>query len=128
VALEVTADVVEGDERGERPLEGGFDLASVLAELGRHVVHPDGVEHLRLGPSSDPDPARIASVRRLLLRPSLPLPSPFAEHPVLVDLEAAIDPEAAHADVVGLGAREVVERRAPGLGRDDPQVDVESVP
>src|SRR5690606_23538232 len=106
-----------------------------LAELGRDVIHPDRVEHLLLGPSSDPDPADLAwvgrrggsavggparaAVRRLLRRPALAFPFAFAEHPVLVDLEAAVDPHAAHADVVGLGAGEVVERGAPRLWPDD---------
>ncbi len=48
VRVEVAPDVVQLDERGEPVLKGGFDLAAVLAQLGRDPVHAQRGEDLLL--------------------------------------------------------------------------------
>jgi hypothetical protein len=107
VAVQVTVDVVELDERRQALLSCGLDLAAILTQLRRDHGQPDCVEHVLFPATAD-----------AFLAP---------EDAVLVELEAARHGHPAHGDVVGLRAREVVESRAVARGRHDPQVHLQAV-
>ena len=94
---------------GSFAFAGGLQLAAALAQLRLDV----GVAE----PLVDP----------LLARAELGLAALGVGDAVLGDREAARDRFLAQAHVVGLGAGEVLEQVAEGLGGDDPQVDRDPV-
>ena len=109
VGVEVAADVADRDEVGELALAGGLQLAAALAQLRLDV----GVAE----PLVDP----------LLAVAELGLAALRVGDAVLGDREAARHRVLAQAHVVGLGAGEVLEQVAEGLGGDDAQVDRDPV-
>ena len=104
VGVQVPADVLRGDEVRQTAAERRLDLARVLAQLGRDPRQADRLVDLRLRGAADP------------------LSRPLAEHPVLRDLEPLLLRDLPEAHVVVLGAGEVLERGAVGLGRDHSKI------
>ena len=107
VDVEVAADIARLDQPGKLPSERGLDLARVLPKLGRDPREPDRRVHLFL---------RLAGHA---------LATGIAEDAVLGDLEPLPHGHLADADIVLLGAGEVDERGAEGLGLDHAQVDLD---
>lgn len=89
VDVEVALDVAVIEDGREAVGEGELDLAAVLAHLGRNPGQAEGGVDLLLGGARD-----------------LPL---ALEDAVLGDLEAFVLGHGAELDVVGLGAREILE-------------------
>jgi len=89
VDVEVALDVAVVEDGREAAGEGELDLAAVLAHLGRDPGQAEGGVDLFLGGARD-----------------LPL---APEDAVLGDLEAFVLGHGAELDVVGLGAREILE-------------------
>src|SRR6266511_2970833 len=83
VAVEVAADVVDGDQARQRPRGGRLHLAAVLAQRRRHPVEAKAPVDRLLGLGGE----------RLALA---------GLQAVLGELEAGLDRPLAHADVVGL--------------------------
>ncbi len=104
VGVKVALDPRQGDELGERALGGGLDLALVLAQLGRDPRQAELVVDLLLGAAGDP---------------LVPL-----EETIFVELPTAFHGPFTQADIVGLGAGEVVERGAIARPRHHPQIDL----
>lgn len=102
VGVQIAADVLVRQEVGKFAAQPGRDLAAVLAQRRRYPGQPErGVYGLlRLGGDA--------------------LAALGVEEPVLGELEALAHRELPGADVVGLGAGEVLQPRAPGGGRQDP--------
>ena len=107
VVVQVAAQVAAFDEHGQAALARGIDLATVLAQLRRDPRQPHRGVDVRFGLTRHPRAGR------------------FVEDAVLADLQSAARRHLAQPHVVRLGAREVLQRRAERLGRDDTQVDRE---
>ena len=106
VHVQVALEVGERHQLGQRVLARRLELAAALAQLGR-----------------DPRQAEPL-VDRLLARAAQRLARFVVEDPVLGDVQAAADRALAQRDVVGLGAREVLEHVAELVGLDDLEVDL----
>ena len=104
VGMEVTLDVLLLHERRELPAKGRLDLAAVLAERRRDPGQAEPLVDLLLGPGHD----QLTGLR--------------VEQTVLGELQALSHRDLAGADVVGLRASEVLQRRPPDIRGDDPQV------
>ena len=100
--MDEAADVLFGDEVREAVLERGLDFAHVFAQLRLYPVHAEMPEELRL----------VLGRHDLLA----------FEEAVLAQFPAAVLGELAHADVVLLGAGEVVKRRGELAVLDDAEV------
>src|SRR5437763_3737980 len=105
VRVQVAADVAQLDELRKLASPGSLQLAGVLAQLRRdRLVAEELVHRVLVGAAED--------VARLDRRDA-----------VLRDREPAPHGVLAHGDVVSLRAREVLEKVAERLGRDDAQVE-----
>ena len=104
VDVQVAADVPYGDEVGQAALVGGFDLPGVLAQLRGNVreVEP--------------------RVEILLRGDGFVVARPCFGKAVLGDVYAHLDGPLTQRDVVGLPTREMVQKRAVGLGIYDPEI------
>ena len=109
--LEVALQIREIDELREPARRGRLQLSAPLAQLGQDPRHLERREQFLLGGAGD--------ARALAATLSL------AEDAVLADLEPAPLGELSDADVVLLGAGEVMDGGAPRLRRDHPQVHLE---
>src|SRR5262249_25582168 len=114
VHLEVAADVVEADEGGQGTLVRSLQLPPILAQLRRDPGHANGTEDLLLRRPTDALAFLLPQLLALLGatvsaqgRKALPLGD--AEDAILVNAQAARDPECAHGHVMGLGARKIVQ-------------------
>jgi hypothetical protein len=117
--LQITADVVEGDERGQRLSLSRLDLAAVLAQLRRHPHQVHRFEDVLLRLAADPSPLlRFPFASRF--------PDGHAKNSVLVDAQSALDPHFTYRQVMGFGPREVVERRPVRAPWDDAQVHLQA--
>ena len=92
MGVQVALDVGKRDQLRQEALEGGLDLAVVLAQLGLDVRQSDLCVGFLLGAAGDL--------------------GVILEDAVLVHLQAALHAPAAHRDVVRLGPGEIVQRRA----------------
>ena len=106
VHVQVAANVVLGDELGQAPCHGRLDLAPVFPQFGRDPGQIDAGVHLFLLGAADAAGA--------------------AEDAVFVDLQAALHGQAANGDVVRLGAGEVLQGGAVGLGGHHAQVHLQA--
>ena len=104
VHVQVAADVVQLDQLREPALARGLELAAVLAQLGRDVLHAEPLVDLLLG------------------REGLGAAALVVGDPVLAHVQAAPHRLGAQRLVVLPGAREVLEQVAEGLLRHDPEV------
>ncbi len=102
------ADRRAATRRGQRAALGGFDLAAVLAQLGRHERQAERVVDVLL--RSRPPPAAPSSMRY---------------RPYSFSLKPALDGAVAQRDVVRLRAGEVLQRGAEALARHEAQVGLE---
>src|SRR5262245_11332809 len=101
------------------PVDGPLGRLFLCSALARRLDLPGVLAQLRR------DPWQIYRGEDRLL--GLPGHALLAqEHAVLVELQPARLRKLADRDVVRLGAREVVERRAEALRGNDPQVDLQS--
>ena len=107
VRVQVALDVLHLDQPGQAPRLRGRHLAPVLAQLRRYEGQAQGAVDVLLRGARD-------------LRARLHL-----EHAVLVQLQLPPHRALADGDVVGLGAGEVLERRAQALGGERAQVHLE---
>ena len=96
------------DQPRELPRLRRFNLADPLAQLWCDERQADGAKDVLFVGAADPVVLAI-------------------EDAVFVELEAQALGPRAQRDVVCLAAREVVQCRPEGLGRDDPDVDLEAV-
>src|SRR6266851_900334 len=90
-----------------------FDLPVVLAHGRGHPGQSEPRVDLLLGPRDDERPTH------------LPCPLLYVEEPVLGQPELLAHRDLAHRHVVRGRTGEVLQRRAPGVERDHPQVDLE---
>ena len=109
VHVQIAADVAADDELGQRVFGGGFELAAVLAQLGRDVVEVERVVDRLFGFGGDD------------------LVVFEAEESVLAEGEAALDGALAQGDVVMLGAGEVLQRGAVAGAGEQADVDLQVV-
>ena len=109
VSVEIATDRAGRHQLGQAPVPGGLDLAGVLAQLRGNPRQSHRRVHVLLGVPGDAPAA-------LLL-----------EDAILADRQPATPGQLAHADVVIPGPREVLERGAERLGRDDAQIDLKPV-
>ena len=110
VRVEVAAEVGELDHAWQRALERRLDLAAVLPQRRRDPRQAQAFVDLLLGLGDD----QVAGLR--------------LEQAVLVQLQPLAHRHLADPDVVRLRAGEVDHRGAPGLERDDAQVDLQPGP
>jgi hypothetical protein len=108
VDVEVAADVGQLQQPRQGAVGRQLDLAGILPQLRRDRLQAEGPVELVL----------VGAGQQLAGR--------LVEQAVLVQLPAAPDGELAQAEVVGLRAGEVLERRAPARRLDHPQVHLEA--
>ncbi len=108
VHVDIAADVLLLDEAWKRVLRGGFDLAAVLAQLGRNPVEVEGAVDVFFGCGGDLGAVIEAGER------------------VLAERIAALERALAHGNVVHLGAGEVLQRGAEGGARQQTDVDLQT--
>src|SRR5579883_3079803 len=106
VGVQVAPEIFELDEFGQLTGGSGFDLAAVLAQLGRDIRKADGTVYFRLG---------LAGDSAILSEPA-----------VFIDLQAAPLSESADGNAVSLAAGEIMQCRAITLCRDNPQIDLKT--
>ena len=106
VDVQVTADIVEGDQVGQGVRAGGLDLAAVFPEFGGNPVKADPFIDFLLRPSRQPSGAPV--------------------EPVLVNLPPFGEGDFAQLDVVGLGAGKVEQGGPEARRRYDAEVGLEA--
>ncbi len=108
MAVEVAADVVDGDQVGKLPGVPRLDLAAALAQLGLDVGKAEQL------------------VDAGLLREAMDLLALDLGHAVLADRVPALERPLAELDVVLRRAGEVLEQVTEGLLGADPKIDLEA--
>ena len=106
--VDIAADVLLFDKAGQRARGGGFDLATILAQLGRDPVEVEGAVDVFLSGGGDLCTVIEAGER------------------IFTERVAALERALAHGDVVHFGAGEVLQRCAEGSTREKPDVDLQS--